>query len=182
MATNKTSIPPGRCWLSSGQRGKIAKGAGRLFSLLALLLALDASNARASALNQAATVSPYEALRQGSGVELRDAFNRPISRAELSRELRAGARAEAALAATPAAKAWSEFVERAESLARALRGERSESREHEVFSLAPVRPNKQHRFSVRAGQPSQAPRPSRRELGRVPPPAPDRSLVLPLRC
>lgn len=156
-------------------------GAGRFFCLFALLAAPAAAKAQPECLTPSATVSPFKLLAQGAGLELRDGVNRPISRGALARQLKAGERAEAAAGASPAAKARAEFLERVEALAPVLRNER-QGRKAELLSTAPVRPPKLHRFSFLVRHAFSAPRPLRPVRAAAPAPAPDRALVLPLRC
>ncbi|MDE2291511.1 MAG: hypothetical protein KGL53_05460, partial [Elusimicrobia bacterium] len=74
---------------------------------------------------QAEAVGPYEALAQASGVELRDAQNRPISRPELAAALgtvqKAETRASEKAAGAHALKAWLEALETAAALAAGLK-------------------------------------------------------------
>ena len=156
-------------------------GAGRFFCLFALLAAPAAAKTQHQCLTPNATVSPFKLLAQGDGIELRDDVNRPISRGALARELKAGERAEAAVLAAPAAKARIDFLESVEALAPVLRNERP-GRRCELVSTAPARPPKLHRFSFQVRHAFAAPRPSRPVRAAAPAPAPDRALVLPLRC
>lgn len=111
-------------------------GAGRSFVLLAALAA-----ALPAAAEPAPAVSPYAALAQGSGVELRDAYNRPISRDSLSRGLEAGAKAEAASAATKVGRALADFLARLAAPAHALRQEPVPGEGHgELAAAAPREP------------------------------------------
>lgn len=113
-------------------------GAGRSFVLLAAL-ALAAVPAAAEA--PALAVSPYDALSQGAGVELRDAHNRPVSRQGLARALKAGAEAETAPTATQVGRALTEFLERLSAPAQAVRGEASAVARHgELSAGAPREP------------------------------------------
>ncbi|TBR25006.1 hypothetical protein EPO15_02955 [bacterium] len=137
-------------------------GAGRSFALLAACAAFLAAQASASptALSQAASVSPYAALSQGEGVELRDAQNRPISRAALARELRAGAAAESAPVATKAARLLAEFLERLSAPVSRVRGGQGAAPHHGVSAAAAPRPPKARITlpAVRLGAPAAAPR------------------------
>ncbi|MBI2361996.1 MAG: hypothetical protein HYV15_01235 [Elusimicrobia bacterium] len=155
-------------------------GAGRLFVLLAVL-----------ATPSGAVVSPFEALEQGPGLELRDASNRLISRGDIARTLKDAQRAEAAVLAAPAARAWADFieraawadfVERADSLARSIRVEDPSSGPAAVVSCMASREPKVSCPTdlVRLGDTGPA---LRSQAGRsAPVNAPDRALNLPLRC
>ena len=146
-------------------------GAGRLFVLLAVLAA-----------PAGAVVSPFEALEQGPGLELRDAENRLVSRAEIAQTLKSAQRQEAAVLAAPAAKAWADFVESARSLARSLRAEDASS---DAASVVSCTASREPKVScpvnlVRLGETGPASR--RRWGGSALSRAPDRALNLPLRC
>lgn len=146
-------------------------GAGRLFVLLAVL-----------ATPSGAVVSPFEALEQGPGLELRDASNRLISRGDIARTLKDAQRAEAAVLAAPAARAWADFIERADSLARSIRVEDPSSGPAAVVSCMASREPKVSCPTdlVRLGDTGPA---LRSQAGRsAPVNAPDRALNLPLRC
>lgn len=146
-------------------------GAGRLFVLLAVLAA-----------PAGAVVSPFDALEQGPGLELRDASNRVVSRAEIAQTLKNAQRAEAAVLSAPAAKAWADFVESARSLARSFRVEDASSDAASVVSCTASREPKVSCPAglVRLGDtgPAVRPRAGRPSMSR----APDRALNLPLRC
>ena len=117
-------------------------GAGRFFALLAVLAALSVPAAASTALSQAQSVSPYAALSQGDGVELRDAQNRLISRAALARELRAGAAAESAPVASKAAKLLADFLDRLSAPVSAVRGGGVPVSRHAMSAAGAPRPPK----------------------------------------
>ncbi|MBI5597542.1 MAG: hypothetical protein HY928_15740 [Elusimicrobia bacterium] len=163
-------------------------GAGRLFCLLAVLTAAAGMNPASAASEDlgaapaGAVVSPFEALEQGPGLELRDASNRLISRGDIARTLKDAQRAESAVLAAPAAKAWADFVERADSLARSIRVEGSSSG---AAAVTPCTASREPKVScptvlVRLGDTGPALRSQAR--GPAPASAPDRALNLPLRC
>lgn len=158
-------------------------GAGRFFALLAVLAALAASPASAggSALSQAQAAGPYAALSQGSGVELRDAHNRPISRAALARELRAGAAAESEPVASRAARLLAEFLDRMSAPVSAVRGGGSPESHHASIAAASPRSQKGRLARSFAGRPAAAPAAGRPAAEAPAPSSVGRAFNLPLR-
>jgi hypothetical protein len=131
-------------------------GAGRSFVLSAVLAAYAAPAAASSALSQAQAVGPYAALSQGPGIELRDANNRPISRAALARELRAGAAAEAEPVASRAARLLAEFLDRLCAPVSAVRGGAAGAEQHAAAAAGAPRPPKARFVRVVTSAPRRA--------------------------
>lgn len=157
-------------------------GAGRFFALLAVLAALSAAPAAAStALSQAQAAGPYAALSQGSGVELRDAHNRPISRAALARELRAGASAESEPVASRAARLLAEFLDRMSAPVSAVRGGTAPASHHASIAAASPRSQKARLARGFAGCAAAAPAPRRPAAEAAAPSSVGRAFNLPLR-
>ncbi|MFH1724497.1 MAG: hypothetical protein ABII00_07735 [Elusimicrobiota bacterium] len=121
--------------LSARQSGPSEGGAARLDSPLrrgglsfrGAAGGLELPSAGRRAMSQAAAIGAWEAARQAEGLDLRDAFNRPISRADLRRGLRAGSvrmiHEAARLSRLPGLRALLEYMDRAHLLAARLRAE-----------------------------------------------------------
>jgi hypothetical protein len=97
-----------------------------------------------SAMARASRLGAWRAVMSSDGIELRDYLNRPISKSELRKELRAGAqevRKEAAgLSEVPGLKSLLAFLDREDLNAAALRTEGPPARNNaSAAALAPGR-------------------------------------------
>jgi len=127
----------------SSNAGRLLTLSGLMAFFVAFAFPLQAETGT-SAMARASRLGAWRAVMSSDGIELRDYLNRPISKSELRKELRAGAqevRKEAAgLSEVPGLKSLLAFLDRENLNAEALRTEGPPARNNtSAAALAPGR-------------------------------------------
>lgn len=181
MKNSRAETNAGKLWILLGLLAFCLAAAVPLFA--ASMGSPSPEGGRSPLLEGTPAVSVWAALKGGSGMEVRDELNRPVSRARVEREVRGGAvallRQSSSFAKFSALLALLEVLERSDLLADALRPEGRTSRPGEAAALRA----KQEKARPQARQAQEDEPASPRLISTASLPiASHRGLALPLLC